>query len=89
MNNCIEIVFETEKQPVAAGIVSKRKTVETEFFGAPNERTIYRGDYTVTPSEDTQTLETQGLLMSANVVIYPIPQNYGLITQIGSMIRIS
>lgn len=89
MNNCIEIIFETERQPVAAGVVSKRKTVETEFFGAPKEHAIYRGDYTVTPSEEAQTLETQGLLMSTNVVINPIPQNYGRITQIGSMIRIS
>lgn len=89
MNNCIEIVFETERQPVTAGIVSKRKTVETEFFGAPKERTIYRGAYTVTPSDDTQTLSTQGLLMSQDIVIDPIPSNYGRITWDGLILTVS
>lgn len=49
----------------------------------------YTGDTTVTPSEETQTLSTQSLFVDSDIIINPIPQNYGLITQIGSMIRIS
>lgn len=87
--NCIEVEFATEREPISVSFVTKKLNLEADFTGTPELRQLYRGAYTVTPTEETQTLETQGLLMSTNVVINPIPQNYGLITQIGSMIRIS
>lgn len=53
------------------------------------ERTPYTGEYTVTPSAETQTLETNGLRMTDNITINPIPSNYGLITWNGSTITVS
>ena len=56
------------------------------------EKTIndkYEGPYTVTPTRETQILETNGLLMRDNVTINPIPQNYGLVEYNGSRLRIS
>ena len=53
------------------------------------ERTPYTGEYTVTPSTETQTLETNGLRMTDNITINPIPNNYGLITWNGSVITVS
>lgn len=50
---------------------------------------IYAGEYEVTPSASTQTLLTSEKLMSANVVINPIPSNYGLITYDGSKLTIT
>ena len=49
----------------------------------------YTGDYTVTPSKETQTLQTNNLRMLDNVTIEPIPSNYGLITWNGSIITVS
>lgn len=49
----------------------------------------YEGSYEVTPTQSTQTLLTEGLRMTANVVINPIPSNYGLITWNGSIITVS
>lgn len=49
----------------------------------------YEGAYTVTPSRETQTLPTSGLLMSHDVVVNPIPPQYGLITYNGSIITVS
>ena len=49
----------------------------------------YDGAYTVTPSAETQTLNTRGKLMEEQVVIRPIPQNYGLITYNGNVITVS
>ena len=49
----------------------------------------YEGPYTVTPSASQQTLVTRGYAMTGNVVIEPIPQNYGLVTYNGSIITIS
>lgn len=49
----------------------------------------YTGEYEVTPTQQTQTLLTEGLKMTANVVVNPIPSNYGLITYNGSVITVS
>ena len=49
----------------------------------------YDGPYSVTPSADEQTLQTNDLHMADNIVIAPIPQNYGLITYNGSTITVS
>lgn len=49
----------------------------------------YTGDYEVTPSSETQTLSTNGLFMQADVIINPIPSNYGLITWDGSTLTVS
>ena len=53
------------------------------------ERDPYTGAYTVTPSADAQTLQTNGLRMTDNITIEPIPSNYGLITWNGSTITVS
>lgn len=53
------------------------------------DRDPYTGDYVVTPSEETQVLETNDLRMTGNVTINPIPNNYGLITWNGSIITVS
>lgn len=49
----------------------------------------YTGDYTITPSSESQVLQTENLRMTDNVVINPIPSNYGLITWNGSTITVS
>ena len=49
----------------------------------------YDGQYEVTPTLETQTLNTEGLKMTDNVIINPIPSNYGLITWNGSVITVS
>lgn len=49
----------------------------------------YTGPYTVTPTQQTQTLSTQGLHMAHNVTVNPIPSNYGLITWNGSILTVS
>lgn len=53
------------------------------------ERNPYTGAYEVTPSAETQTLLTDGLRMTDNVVINPVPSNYGLITWDGTVITVS
>lgn len=53
------------------------------------EYPAYEGPTEVTPSQETQTLETNGLRMTDNITINPIPTNYGLITWNGSNITVS
>lgn len=49
----------------------------------------YTGEYTVTPSDEVQTLNVEGKRMSRNVTVNPIPSNYGLITWNGAFLTVS
>lgn len=51
--------------------------------------TPYRGSYVVTPTAEEQVLEVQDMSMVQNLVINPIPNNYGLITWNGSTLTVS
>lgn len=48
----------------------------------------YEDDYIVTPSEQEQTLETSGKRLAQNVIVEPIPSNYGRISYNGSVITV-
>lgn len=49
----------------------------------------YDGPYEVTPSRDTQVLPTSGKVLERNVIVKPIPQNYGLISWNGSTLSVT
>ena len=49
----------------------------------------YDGAYEITPSQETQTLQTAGKCMTDDLVVKSIPQNYGLITYNGHELTIS
>lgn len=49
----------------------------------------YQGPYEVTPTREAQVLGTAGRRMASDVVINPIPRNYGLITWNGSTLTVS
>ena len=49
----------------------------------------YEGDYEFTPTSETQTVAIEGLMAKQDIVINPIPSNYGLITWDGSTITVS
>ena len=49
----------------------------------------YDGSYQVEPSSTETVLACEGLKMVRNVVISPIPSNYGLVTWDGSTLTVS
>ena len=49
----------------------------------------YGGSYTVTPDNNYQVLSTKDKMLSQNITINPIPNNYGLITWDGSTLTVS
>lgn len=49
----------------------------------------YEGNYEITPSEELQTLPTANRMLARNIVVAPIPQNYGRITYSGGGIIIT
>lgn len=53
------------------------------------ESEYYTGEYTFTPSDQTQTIPIAQLTASEDITINPIPSNYGLITWNGSTLTVS
>lgn len=49
----------------------------------------YHGEYEITPSADTQTMQTMNKRLSQNIIIKPIPNNYGLIGWDGSVLTVT
>ena len=48
----------------------------------------YMGPYTVTPGEEEQVLATEGMSMTGDVTVEPIPSNYGRIAWNGAAIMV-
>lgn len=49
----------------------------------------YTGEYDVIPTRQKRVLNTANKVLGSNVVIEPIPNNYGLVEYNGRYIRIS
>lgn len=73
----------------AEGALQVIRDGETGIITKVKEADPYTGPTVVTPSGQTQTLATTGLLLPTDIVINPIPQNYGLITWNGSTLTVS
>ena len=50
---------------------------------------LYEGPYEWTPATETQTIPINGLQATADIVVKPIPSNYGLITWSGTTLTVS
>ncbi len=50
---------------------------------------IFTGEYEYTPSDETQIIEIEDKMASRDIIINPIPSNYGLVTWDGSALTVS
>ena len=50
---------------------------------------VYTGNTEVTPSTSEQVLNTADKVVTRNIIINPIPSNYGLITWNGATLTVS
>lgn len=64
--------------------ISGLLTIPSAFGGE-----TYAGPYEYTPTEDTQTVAISHKMATENIVINPIPYNYGLVTWNGSTLTVS
>ena len=72
-----------------SGKVTTKATQNISGSLSINSCSQYEGVYEITPSNAIQILETQDKKCTDNIVINPIPNNYGLITWNGSYLTIS
>ena len=71
-----------------AGSLAGRDTL-TGDLAALKTFEEYGGAAEITPSTETQVLNTGGKHVAQNIVINPIPSNYGLITWNGLTLTVS
>lgn len=73
------------KLKVGQGLSFRLKASE----GVPVYPETYTGTTEITPSQEVQTIPTEGYYMASSIRVNPIPSNYGLITYNGSIITVS
>lgn len=49
---------------------------------------VYTGDTEITPSEEEQVLNTADKVMTRNIIINPIPENYGRLEWSGNTLTV-
>ena len=84
-NNDIIEVFSAED--VIEIVSADEDVIEVNTFtldGPP-----YAGPYVVTPTRSQQILPASGFVMTSDVVVEPIPSNYGLISWNGAVLTVS
>jgi len=85
MNSHKEIVLDGELSlniPMDGEVGTVTKVVEHDL-------PTYTGETVITPSTTEQVLNTADKVVARNIVINPIPSNYGLITWNGSTLTVS
>lgn len=87
----IKLVVSESTDAIALEI--KDTNLEYKISGAvpiiTNVYPDYSGICVVTPSNDTQILNTTDKILRSDIVIEAIPQNYGLITWNGAFLTVS
>ena len=81
-----DVVFGSEEPFVCAMTDETAFTVSMGEAFLPEE---YHGSVDITPTNSVQVIGTQGKLLADDIIIEPIPSNYGLITYNGSYITVS
>lgn len=87
-------VISGKLSPTNASISGKLSPTDGKIFGNLTRQRrepapYYDGPYEVTPSEEAQVLNTELRTTTEDIVISPIPSNYGLITYNGTTITVS
>lgn len=70
-------------------VVEADATLTTSVRHWQTEYPDYDGEYEFTPSAEAQTLPSTDTVMHRDIVINPIPSNYGRITYDGTVITVS
>lgn len=91
MNNCCCVELHVEESGGVTLTVQDSDSAALEVGGSMYAvgPPLYPGPYEFTPTQSTQVVEIDGKRADRDVIINPIPSNYGLITWDGSVLTVS
>ena len=80
-----EVKFNLRSQHIKVSFNRERMDIPVQFDGLQTvtktvEHDAYAGLVEVTPTREEQTLPTNGKLLASDIIIKPIPKEYGLVT---------
>lgn len=81
--------FHEVESTMHATFLDDTSLLNAAFQDGPTLYERYDGPYTITPTSNAQTLSVRNHVMVEDLVIEPIPSNYGLITWNGSVLTVS
>lgn len=84
----MNVNVQLKRPSINVGIGSK-KDISADIDGRKKTYPIYGGPVEVIPSSEAQLLQTKDLVVKENIIVHPIPSNYGLITWDGSTLTVS
>lgn len=71
------------------GTLTGRATLHGRLSIAEIVPELYDGPYEYTPTQSTQTVQIDGKQATQDIIINPIPSNYGLVQWNGAYLMIS
>lgn len=89
--SCSPVAFHVETKPPVVFSIKERGSVQFSPKVEIIERDAapYTGEYEFTPTEETQIVPIAGKTAAQNIVINPIPADYGKVTWIGGRILLT
>ena len=75
--------------PMGVGSNAEQIAVGLGYVVVTGMPAHYTGSYEFTPSDEVQTISIQDQMADADIIINPIPSNYGRVTWNGSVLTIS
>lgn len=80
----------TRNLQISGSIIEQTAKLEGNIINNGAKRfPDYHGEYIFTPNSETQVIETAEETLHQNIIINPIPSNYGLIGWNGSYLTVS
>ena len=80
--SAVEIPFAAQSDNIAV-------PVSLGIQYATYDKPVYEGEYTFTPTQETQVVQTADKVLEHNITINPIPSDWGHITWDGSRLTVS
>lgn len=71
-----------------ANILSNQLTATSDIKVEVGSSVPFKGDYEYTPTQQTQEIGIKGFTATQDIIINPIPSNYGRIEYDGSTLRV-
>ncbi len=87
-NQTIRLRITDSPQPISLRAINPRQPIRLTIHAGGGEVPWYTGETTVTPTQYQQELATASLRMPANVIVNPIPPDWGHILYNGFRLRV-
>lgn len=88
-DNVITVEVGTHSRNIEVSVTGNNRSIGVEIDRGIPDFPIYRGAHTFTATDTEQTIPLANMSLLQDIVINPIPDNYGLITYDGTTLTVS